>query len=192
MKQYSQSIINSAIERFIDKNESIRQISREMKISFSTVHRWINTTSLKKKQKPGRKNILKGGIRLKIRNFVEKKTKQNLKVSVKNIKNELGLAVSDRTIRRALHSMGISHGAVKKRIDLTDRHKQNRVSAVYGWARDQIKWQDVIFTDEKRFSLDGPDNQYTWTINKKKTTDQCGKTKAVVYTSLDLFHPPVF
>ena len=50
--------------------------------------------------------------------------------------------------------------------------KEIHVSARLPWAKDHVdfgdKWNSVIFSDEKKFNLDGPDNgKYYWYDTRK-------------------------
>lgn len=78
--------------------------------------------------------------------------------------NRLGLGVSPRTARRYLvRSENFKYTRRKKVPMLTQRHKEARLEFAKTMVDMGEKWRSVVFTDEKRFSLDGPDAcQYYW------------------------------
>ena len=36
--------------------------------------------------------------------------------------------------------------------------KRERIIICKQWLKDRVNWNEVVFTDEKRFNLDGPEN----------------------------------
>ena len=78
----------------------------------------------------------------------------------RKIKNDLGLQCSSRTIRRALKQFGFAWKSTKKAPMLKPRHFEQRLQ----FSRENLlfDWNSVIFSDEKRFSLDGPDSNYRY------------------------------
>ena len=47
---------------------------------------------------------------------------------------------------------------IPQKIDLSDDHKRQRIEIVKQWIFDGIQIKNLIFTDQKKFNLDGPDN----------------------------------
>lgn len=87
---------------------------------------------------------------------------QNL--SVRSISREVPIPVSKSTVHRRLQAnKSLVYRKMRHTPNLRKRHKDARVQ----WARNQMNWTDewlsVLFSDEKKFNLDGPDGwAYYW------------------------------
>jgi transposase len=91
-----------------------------------------------------------------VRHIVDEASKPG--ASAGSIKSTLGLEVSHSTILRAIKSSKhLTYQKLLKKPRLTQAQKQTR----WDFARKHItwtyQWHFVIFSDEKRFNLDGPD-----------------------------------
>ena len=90
------------------------------------------------------------------------------KINAPKIRNECGLDVSVSTVQRHLRRSGYIFKRVKLKISLTKKEKQKRVEMIKSWISSNHKWEHTIFSDEKRFSLDGPDDWRSYLIPSEK------------------------
>ena len=74
------------------------------------------------------------------------------------IKNELQLDIERRTINNWFMKHGYKYKNHAQKCILSKQHKTRRVQLVSQWLTKKIEWNQCIFTDEKCWSLDGPDN----------------------------------
>lgn len=51
---------------------------------------------------------------------------------------------------------------IPQKIFLTEDNKNKRIEQINKWIFEGIQWGNVIFTDEKLFNMDGPNNYYSW------------------------------
>jgi transposase len=85
------------------------------------------------------------------------------------ITRSLHLPVTDRTVRRKLHSAGIHHRVPSVKEKLTQGHRDKRLQFATEYAhRDMDFWSRVIFTDEKTFASHNHGRLHCWRKNNTR------------------------
>lgn len=97
----------------------------------------------------------------------------NAETSSTEIIGELELHVSKSTVQRVIRRCPYIRREKKLRAQLlTAKHMKNRLAAAKVRKNWILEWNRVIFSDEKKWNLDGPDNScyYFHDIRKPKLT----------------------
>ena len=148
------------INAYHKENKSIRQISLLINKSKNVISNYLkDPENHGKKVRSGRPPKLTNRDKRKILRLASNKT-----ISRQQIKNDLNKPVSKWTIGRVLNSSPhLVYKKKKAKPKLTEQHKLNRLQ----WARERMgwtkKWENIVWSDEKKFNLDGPDGfQYYW------------------------------
>ena len=159
MKQLSKNKRDSVIS-LLKKDNSLRQIQKELKIGKSTVSRIRKEADLNHSlAKGGRPELLSGTDKhYCVQQVTRKRVKNAVKVT-KKLETDLGIKCNSETVRRTLRSQGL--GAIEKpeKTLLTDGHVKKRLAwcrAHKDWTIDD--WKRVVWTDEtkiNRFNSDG-------------------------------------
>ena len=107
-------------------------------------------------KKVGRKSLLQKTHKFNIKRRISVLKSSGKRVVSSTMKNDCNIHVCTRSIRRHLSSVGLGYANAKKKIFLTKTHKDKRVAMATNWITNNHEWSKKIFSDEKRFSLDGP------------------------------------
>lgn len=140
---------------------SERAIAKDLGRSRPAVHAFqADPEGLNAVKRPGRKPKLSPGAK---RRLLREASKGEL--SARGLQEQLELPISVRRVKQVLQeSSQLTHMKRKASPVLTKKHKVARLK----WARDHVTWDDTkwakcVFSDEKKFNLDGPDGlQYYW------------------------------
>ena len=142
-------------------NYSVYDISQKVKRSKRVIYNYIrlgnNYGKLDKNK--GRKSILNS----REKKMIVKKIITN-KRSLRQTQKEIVKKVSLSTIYRVLAKDDkIKHRKMKKVPFLTNKYKISRVEFCKKHRNLDNQWQNTIFSDEKKFHLDGPNGySYYW------------------------------
>ena len=94
----------------------------------------------------------------KIKKEVRRLKSENHKVTANKVKDNCGIDASIRTVQRELSRLSFGYQNIPKKLPLTKRHKDKRVELARKWISNSLISNNIVFSDEKRFKCDGPDN----------------------------------
>lgn len=162
------------------EKKSISQISKDLKRSRTVISNFLKDPAIYGvKKSTGRPKKLSLRTRARVIKLARGKNK-----TANSIKGQLELKVHKCTILRVLKDEGkLTRRKIKRKPSLTKTHKKNRIRFSGKYEDLGEGWKNVIFSDEKKFNLDGPDGySYYWAgLN----------TKEVVYSRRAMGGPSV-
>lgn len=174
---HDKNIVETVL-RLRNEKKSFKQIGDQLNLNKSTIFGIIHRKPENVKKKRGPKPLLDKTIKLRIKRYANCKFSKGEKVSCPKIIQDLGLVVSPETVRRSMAKSTFKYKKSRQKIVLSKSHKIKRVEKCLSWIERDIFSSNIIFTDEKRFSLDGPDNYSSYvpenSINERKRRQNGG------------------
>ncbi|VDN33846.1 unnamed protein product [Cylicostephanus goldi] len=133
---------------------STRRIAAEIGRSHGVVSKYLaDPCSYGSAQHPGRPSSVSDRDKRRIIRAASNST-----ISSKRIQKDLSLMCTPRTVRRVLErSDNIVRAKMSPCPKLTDLHKKQRLAFAEEKLTQQIDWTRIVWSDEKKFNLDGPD-----------------------------------
>ncbi len=137
-----------------------------LRCSKASVARWLRSEGEKKaKKKPGARKKDYPGFAARLIKNIDKLNTKGRQVTSTSIRQMMKVPFCDTKLRKMLRVHKVKYKNIRSEIVLSETHRRERLLAVYNWALGGINFFDVIFTDEKRFSVDGPDSRRSWVAN---------------------------
>lgn len=154
-----------------NSGQSYKRIADDLGMKKCTIQSILTRRKTGTHKKVGRKSIIVKSQKLKMKRQISTMYDADEKITSSKLKDNCDLPGTLRTVQRCLASMKYKYSKIPQRITLNASQKAKRVSILTNWISMSIDWKRTIFTDEKRFSLNGPDNFMTYrrSISNKKS-----------------------
>lgn len=155
-----------------EEGYSYNQISEKLNVTKSQVQYILNRKLKTLKKKTGPKRKVDKSMMLSIKRHSSYLEKKGERVNSTKIIRNLGLNVSRSTAQRTIRKIGLKYKKAKRSIILGNKHKAERLKYAAQWLTNGVDWKAVVFSDEKRFTLDGPDSWMSY-MSKKANNNRC-------------------
>lgn len=171
------------IDCYIDCG-NVKMVAAKLRRSLTTVAKVLHGISQKRCKKPPVKKMICEKMGRRIKKFASGKIIKGQMVTSSIIKKEFSLTCSLKTIQRFMKSGGYTYEVMKQIMKLSPTHKTNRVAFASSYLSKDEDFEKWIFSDEKKFNGDGPDNLGSYLIKNYPTAArekrQCGGVSVMI------------
>lgn len=155
------------IDILIEMSWSHRQIAKKINRSHQVVSNYVRNRENYGKNRAGRLKCVTSD---RERRRILKEASKSV-LSARQIKEKLGVGGSLRTIQRVIkRAPHLQRKKLKRKPALKEHHKTARLAFAEKHVNWTTQWNNVVFSDEKKFNLDGPDgyNYYFHDLRKEE------------------------
>ena len=141
-----------------EKGKKFIDISKDLKVPISKVMNLYYYKPKAQKCKPGPKSKITKRESLRIKRYIQNCNDNGIRVACNNIVNSLDLPVGRRNVNKYLLQRELRSVKVPQVISLTKAQREKRIKFASRYLAEDLVWEHCVFSDEKKFNLDGPDN----------------------------------
>jgi hypothetical protein len=105
---------------------------------------------------------VKGNIKKRLFLSLKELKDKNSRITSASVLQRSNVRLSISTVQRFMKNEGYKYLNTKKEIALTQKHKDDRREMCKKWLIAGIASRNIVFSDETRYKLDGPDNEMSW------------------------------
>lgn len=167
MRNYLSKSLKEQIKKDKEMGKSLNEIAKNNGLKKATVQSVLRRYGVRK-LKPGPKEKIQKNDRRRITSFVEENAKIGIKTTSRSIVTEFSLPVHRSTVSRMLKVLNFDFKSLKRKFTLSQRYRLSRIAFARQCIENHMDWNCVVFSDEKRFNLNGNDSLFTW-VHKNRT-----------------------
>jgi transposase len=168
---------------------SWKELQRIFNLPKTSCRNFVSQEGQPMKMQRGNHVKVIGDVKKKLKGAVKRLTKAGERITASKLLAKTNVDLNPRTVQRFLRREGLKYRAPLNYILLNDNHKAKRHQTCQKWLIAGVANYKIIFTDETRFSLDGPDHIKSWqssSFRKKRQVRQQGGGGVMIWGML--FH----
>jgi len=150
------------------EGKSYKLISKLTKLSVDCVRGICLQRTVTRKMKPGPKPKINAAYKLRLKRKISSLHGNGEKVNSTKLIRECQIPVSRFTIARYLKQQSLRYKKINKCLPLKAVDLEKRRYLARKWLAENHQWERTIFSDEKWFSIDGPDDWRSYVYKNQK------------------------